>query len=824
MTNNHVKDISRIYLEQVAAVDEGVRPGNVETPLNKADFKKRRRSLAGKEASAEARKRGHEGKTWADSGRTYSPDEAKSRRKNMSDTHRSLSYGTAESPDDNEGYPAVKTKNPKKLRKQKAMGELGEASHLETNMKKRAEENEKAREDIKKTKAHKEMAAAAAKKFDEEVEQIDEISADLALAASKEAGKRAGILSGLSAGDPKVIGKAKKKREQSERLYKKQAKKRVVKVNPIEEENVEEEKKAKVKRWWDDDGDGKGYEEGEVSGKFKKKKVKEALDPVGKEDDDIDNDGDVDKSDSYLKHRRKVRGKVIAKEGFSNWREDLIEVVSKVEGKDGKEPKVVEKEVNNTVKINPNLDLGEAIKELGGTVIEMSEIEDFEGVLDDLSESEIFLLSDQLIEEVVEEFFYECIEEGYDILEVEHQLLESLEISSTLLTEAEVTLGHDTKIKSDRLGKVKSAVKKVGKAVARGAGYAAGAVVRGAKAARREFSAGYQRGRQGSGGGSSSDSRSSSGSSDSGSSSTSSQSGSSRPGLLGRIGSALKSGLKRAVAKGARAVSRGARNVARRMEGSSSSTSSTSTATSKPKVTHGAGAEPQKAKSAKPSDPWEGSATTPTKPKTKKTASPKAKAPAAAKPKRKRTSKLDDLLASVRSEETQINEMPYQVMGSPDGNKEKKIGKPVKSKKYADARAAELEDTHKKTGGKYRSQYVENAEYIDEKTLTAAETKEKERIVKSMKDKAADFENRYPGRGKEVMYATATKMAKRIAEQAMEIAPKTQQPTQAKEKPLDTSIERQKYANLRMMQQKQQQLQKQRLNLQKQGKLPLESD
>ena len=51
--------------------------------------------------------------------------------------------------------------------------------------------------------------------------------------------------------------------------------------------------------------------------------------------------------------------------------------------------------------------------------------------------------------------------------------------------------------------------------------------------------------------------------------------------------------------------------------------------------------------------------------------------------------------------------MPYQVIGSPDGKKEKKIGKPVKSKKYADARAAELADTHKKTGGKYRSEYTE---------------------------------------------------------------------------------------------------------------------
>lgn len=40
-------------------------------------------------------------------------------------------------------------------------------------------------------------------------------------------------------------------------------------------------------------------------------KKKKKLDPVGKEDDDIDNDGDVDKSDSYLKNRRKAIGKAI---------------------------------------------------------------------------------------------------------------------------------------------------------------------------------------------------------------------------------------------------------------------------------------------------------------------------------------------------------------------------------------------------------------------------------------------------------------------------------------------------------------------------------
>jgi len=46
-----------------------------------------------------------------------------------------------------------------------------------------------------------------------------------------------------------------------------------------------------------------------------KKKVKEAkMDPVGKADADIDNDGDVDKSDSYLKNRRKAIKKAMGKE------------------------------------------------------------------------------------------------------------------------------------------------------------------------------------------------------------------------------------------------------------------------------------------------------------------------------------------------------------------------------------------------------------------------------------------------------------------------------------------------------------------------------
>ena len=38
---------------------------------------------------------------------------------------------------------------------------------------------------------------------------------------------------------------------------------------------------------------------------------KKKLDPVGKEDDDVDNDGDVDSSDEYLKKRRAAIGKAM---------------------------------------------------------------------------------------------------------------------------------------------------------------------------------------------------------------------------------------------------------------------------------------------------------------------------------------------------------------------------------------------------------------------------------------------------------------------------------------------------------------------------------
>jgi hypothetical protein len=585
---------------------------------------------------------------------------------------------------------------------------------------------------------------------------------------------------------------------------------------------------------------------------------KEALDPVGKEDDDIDNDGDVDKSDAYLKNRRKVRSKVIAKEGYSNWREDLIEVVDKISKDRSKDVKITEKQINNKIDINPKLNLGERVDQLGGILLEMSEIEDFEGVFDDLSESEIFLLSDQLIEEVVEEFFYECLDEGYNLGEVENTLLESLEISSALLNEARVTYGHDTNVKSGRLEKVKTAVKNTGKKLVRGAGYLGGLAVRGAKAVGREFGAGYKRGRDGasgssSGSDSSRSSGSSSGSNSSGSSSSSSGSssgsGSSRPGLLGRIGSALKSGLKRVISKGARKVARGALGVARRMEKEKPSAvhSKAGVRSSNPRSGIGGGKRVEVAGSSGSSGSSSGTTrsgwrmidrdtfprwekvrkeqpvqrvsvrdVTPPKPKPK----PESKAPAGTsenprvgqpasdkpKPKSEPTVRTRTRTVSTKG----FGSFKPSSSGEEAYQKEKEKQETAKSAKKSRTRSSSKkkskEPNPKKPGAPSLDDLLKSEEFeLDEKTLTAAETKQQERIVKSMKDKSSDFEKRYPGRGKEVMYATATKMAKKIAEQAMEIQPKTQQQSgqqNVMQKKVAQQKDRQKQQEVQILQRK----------------------
>ena len=106
--------------------------------------------------------------------------------------------------------------------------------------------------------------------------------------------------------------------------------------NVIKQEIAKEAKE--VKRWWDDDGDSIGYENGEVSGKFKKKKKRKQV-----------------------------------KEGYSNWRQDLSEVMDSAE-KEENDTKITEKKVENKIKINPSMK--EAVENLGGELLEMVELDE----------------------------------------------------------------------------------------------------------------------------------------------------------------------------------------------------------------------------------------------------------------------------------------------------------------------------------------------------------------------------------------------------------------------------------------------------------------
>jgi hypothetical protein len=162
----------------------------------------------------------------------------------------------------------------------------------------------------------------------------------------------------------------------------------------------------------------------EMGGK-KKKKVEEG------------NDGNL--ANNYPPYDKVTRGDVIAgrlgndemggkkkkkdkklREGFSNWRQDLSEVMTDTEDNQ----KITDKKIKNKIKTSAmggGIKLGEAVENLGGQLIEMTQID---GILDEFTDYEINLLSDTLIEKVVEEVFYTCIEEGYEIDEIEEYICE----------------------------------------------------------------------------------------------------------------------------------------------------------------------------------------------------------------------------------------------------------------------------------------------------------------------------------------------------------------------------------------------------------------
>lgn len=90
------------------------------------------------------------------------------------------------------------------------------------------------------------------------------------------------------------------------------------------------------------------------------------------------------------------------------------------------------------------------------------------------------------------------------------------------------------------------------------------------------------------------------------------------------------------------------------------------------------------------------------------------------------------------------------------------------SKRFADKNPTKGAGTPASAGdwykqGRYMGDSVEvNSEnQLDERSLSAGETAEKERIVKGMKKNLAGFKKRYGEKAKSVMYATATKAAKK---------------------------------------------------------------
>ncbi len=96
-------------------------------------------------------------------------------------------------------------------------------------------------------------------------------------------------------------------------------------------------------------GYGTPYEgekkKGEQTAKTKSGK---GLDPVGKEDGDINNDGKKDKTDSYLMNRRKAIGKAMAKEEF-------IGEVAETDKVDANTKKMDVMKGKNKIKINPDM-------------------------------------------------------------------------------------------------------------------------------------------------------------------------------------------------------------------------------------------------------------------------------------------------------------------------------------------------------------------------------------------------------------------------------------------------------------------------------------
>ena len=132
--------------------------------------------------------------------------------------------------------------------------------------------------------------------------------------------------------------------------------------------------------------------------------------------------------DQIRKMSARIEKKKTKKESFSSWRDDLREVMDDAESN----KKIKEKKVNNKVVINPKL--GEAIEEIGGTLIESIEVDD--------------------LDDIIESVYAELIEEGYsedDVEEaIEYALTEQLNEVSDSYYDSAVKASRDAAAKKRR--------------------------------------------------------------------------------------------------------------------------------------------------------------------------------------------------------------------------------------------------------------------------------------------------------------------------------------------------------------------------------------
>ena len=383
-------------------------------------------------------------------------------------------------------------------------------SYLETDMKKRRENNEKAVKDMKK------MGTMKNPHFDEEVKGQDTEMRKAAAAERK-------------AGDKKL---------------------------PPSEGKANADKMQRDIKFYD------------------KLTRKEALDPVGKEDGDVNNDGKKDSTDKYLMNRRKAIGKAMKKKmsEASDPRDEAAMKKFQALQKNVDQKKKLNIRGNDSAEQKARLEKKRGMKlddhpqykkeAFAFSEVELEELNEFAQVIDQMT--------DEQLVDFMEEIILETAEDQNDLIEIcEH--LEGVE----LLSEVSDSY-YDSAVKASKAAakanrpsrmermksaakaagsRVKAGVKKVGKKVVQTAGKVAG-----------EFSAAKEKQKaKAMARSDSSSSDSDSGSTTTTTTTTSAPAKKKRPSLLGRAARAVGRGLKKAVGKTARAVSSGSDKLAKRL-------------------------------------------------------------------------------------------------------------------------------------------------------------------------------------------------------------------------------------------------------------------